>query len=180
VTVNDTQAPAIVCPANVTAVTATPGATCLLVSYPAPASADNCPGTTVVCSPSSGSCFPLGTTTVSCTATDASGNATSCAFTVTTFDLCVQDESDQTSVVLVNSATGDYRFCCHGTSYSVRGTDTVKGGSVTVEHNSTIRRVLIKADKGSKQGTASLQAPPGTVLCTIRDQNITNNVCMCQ
>jgi len=81
---------------------------------------------------------------------------------------------------LVNTATGDYRFCCHGTAYSGRGTVTVKGGSVTLEHNSAIRRVLIKADKGSKQGTASLQAPPGTVLCTIRDQNITNNVCMCQ
>jgi hypothetical protein len=40
------------------------------------------PAPTVGCSPASGSTFPVGTTTVTCTATDASGNATSNAFDV--------------------------------------------------------------------------------------------------
>ena len=37
----------------------------------------------VGCSPRSGSVFPAGTTTVTCTATDAHGNSTTGSFTVT-------------------------------------------------------------------------------------------------
>jgi hypothetical protein len=40
----------------------------------------------VVCTPASGSFFSKGTTTVTCTATDACGNATSCSFDVTVND----------------------------------------------------------------------------------------------
>jgi len=43
---------------------------------------DNCPGVTVTCTPPSGTNFPLGVTTVLCTARDASTNATSCSFLV--------------------------------------------------------------------------------------------------
>src|SRR5262249_38763837 len=38
---------------------------------------------TYVCSPPSGSSFPVGATTVTCTATDAAGNSASCSFTIT-------------------------------------------------------------------------------------------------
>jgi hypothetical protein len=41
------------------------------------------PAPTVSCSPASGSTFPIGTTTVSCTASDASGNTSSGSFRVT-------------------------------------------------------------------------------------------------
>lgn len=44
---------------------------------------DPCSGATaVVCSPPSGSVFPLGSTTVKCTATDPAGNTASCSFQV--------------------------------------------------------------------------------------------------
>jgi len=43
---------------------------------------DNCPGVTVESDPASGSTFPLGTTTVTATATDAAGNTSTCSFTV--------------------------------------------------------------------------------------------------
>jgi hypothetical protein len=52
------------------------------VNYPAPTVSDNCPGATFVCAPASGSSFPLGTTTVTCTATDAHTNQAGCSFTV--------------------------------------------------------------------------------------------------
>jgi hypothetical protein len=52
------------------------------VTYNVTAS-DNCPGVTTVCAPPSGSVFPLGTTTVTCIATDTSGNTATCSFTVT-------------------------------------------------------------------------------------------------
>jgi hypothetical protein len=77
----DATPPTIMCPANVTA-TAPPGQTSAIVTYPAPTVSDNCPGATASCAPPSGSSFPLGTTTVTCTATDASNNQSSCNFTV--------------------------------------------------------------------------------------------------
>jgi autotransporter-associated beta strand protein len=180
VTVNDTQAPTIVCPANITAVPPILGATCVNVSYPAPVVADNCPGASFACSPASGSCFPIGTTTVTCTATDASGNTASCSFAVTAFDLCVQDDSNGAMVVLINVTTGEYRFCCGGTVSNGTGTVSVRGNLVTIEHNSGTRRVLIRVDRGTKQGTASYASPPGVTTCQIRETNITNNSCQCQ
>ncbi|USK52550.1 HYR domain-containing protein [Bacillus sp. CMF12] len=50
---------------------------------------NNSPGVTAVCTPESGSFFPSGTTTVTCTATDANGNTFTCTFRVTvTVDPC--------------------------------------------------------------------------------------------
>jgi len=43
---------------------------------------DSCPGTTIVYAPSSGSVFPIGTTLVTATATDAAGNTDACTFNV--------------------------------------------------------------------------------------------------
>jgi subtilisin-like proprotein convertase family protein len=80
VTVNDNQAPTITCPANVTVTSPTP----TVVTYPPPTVSDNCPNVGApVCTPPSGSTFPLGTTTVNCNVSDASGNSNSCSFTVT-------------------------------------------------------------------------------------------------
>ncbi|CAE7256516.1 unnamed protein product, partial [Symbiodinium sp. CCMP2456] len=47
-----------------------------------PAAADNCPGVTAACSPSSGSEFPVGETEVTCTAVDAAGKTTQESFVV--------------------------------------------------------------------------------------------------
>jgi hypothetical protein len=178
VTVNDMQVPVITCPANITAVAGNPNNTCVLVNYPTTAT-DNCAGVSRVCNPPSGSCFPPGVTTVNCTATDTSGNAASCSFTVTTFDLCLQEDSNNGTVLLVNSTMGDYRFCCAGSSYSGRGIITRRGNLITLEDNSASRRLLAKADKSTNKATASLQAPPGTIICTLTDQNIANNSCNC-
>ena len=57
----------------------------VVVNYPAPVVNATCPPVTVVCTPPSGSVFPIGTTTVNCTATDALGNKASCSFRVTVF-----------------------------------------------------------------------------------------------
>ncbi|MDN4594492.1 HYR domain-containing protein [Polycladomyces subterraneus] len=83
VTVQDTEAPVITCPADVT-VPNDPGENGAIVTYPNPTVTDNCPGPIdVSCSPASGSFFPIGTSTVTCTATDAAGNTATCSFTVT-------------------------------------------------------------------------------------------------
>jgi hypothetical protein len=54
------------------------------VTYAAPTAIDaRDPSPTVACAPASGTIFPVGTTTVTCTATDAAGNMTSGTFLVT-------------------------------------------------------------------------------------------------
>jgi hypothetical protein len=120
----------------------------------------------------------LGTTTVTCSSTDASGNTGTCTFKVTVFNGCVQDDSDPSKVALFNSITGEYRFCCGGTVYSGVGTVTSKGCSLTIAHVTPDRRVQIGSDTNT--GTASLQNPPGTIKCTIIDRNVRNNGCLCQ
>jgi uncharacterized lipoprotein YddW (UPF0748 family) len=81
--VMDTEAPVLVCPANlVVNPTSLNGA---MVNYAVPVGTDNCPGTitTRVAGPASGSIFPIGTTTITYGAVDAAGNSVQCSFTVT-------------------------------------------------------------------------------------------------
>jgi hypothetical protein len=82
VTVVDTTPPSITCPANVVKNT-DPDLCSAVVTYSSPVVSDNCPGVGVpACSPPSGSVFAKGTTTVTCSVADASGNPASCSFTV--------------------------------------------------------------------------------------------------
>ena len=81
ITVIDTQPPSITCPVNVQQ-TVPPGQNAAVVNYPGPVTTDNCPGVSTLCAPVAGSSFPLGSTIVSCTATDGSGNTATCTFNV--------------------------------------------------------------------------------------------------
>src|SRR5262249_4268477 len=158
--------PTITCPGAVTAV-GTPGSGGVMVNYPAPTSSDNCPGATAACVPASGSTFPLGTTTVICTATDAAGNTATCSFRVNAFDVCLQDDSTRGNVLLINSATGDYRFCCGGTTFTGKGTVKKSGSTISLTSSTADRRVQAQIDSALKKGTAELQSPPGTSRCSI-------------
>jgi hypothetical protein len=180
VTVVDATPPQIICPPSQTAVTTSAGGTGVIVNYPPPTLVDNCPGATVVCTPPSGSIFPAGTTAVNCTASDPSGNSVSCSFTVTVFNVCLQDDSDPSKVLLFNSFTGEFRFCCSGTTFIGTGNVIRQGASFTLQVNSTNRRVLARLDSAIGSGSASLESPPGTLRCTIRDRNINDNTCSCQ
>ncbi|MCC6744959.1 MAG: alpha/beta fold hydrolase [Acidobacteria bacterium] len=82
VTVLDTILPVFpVSPPGVD-VRATPGSTAAAVSFPTPIATDACGAVVVSCVPASGSEFPLGQTTVTCTAIDVGGNTSSATFTV--------------------------------------------------------------------------------------------------
>jgi predicted outer membrane repeat protein len=181
ITVNDTQPPMITCPANVTAVSAVscPPSSSTAVTYPPPTVSDNCPGVTVACNPPSGSIFPVGTTTVICTATDASGNTATCSFTVTVFNGRLQDDSNPQNVLVFNTTTGDYRLCCGGTIFTGRGLVVLKGCLFTLQHYPPDRRLLVNLDFSVKRGTASLQFPPGTIKCTIIDRNMADDTSTC-
>jgi len=84
VTVVDNTPPAISCPANITLEPSCP--TGAKATWTAPVGTDNCPGSTTTRTAGSapGSVFPIGTTTVTYSVTDAHGNGpVSCSFTVT-------------------------------------------------------------------------------------------------
>jgi HYR domain len=128
VTVQDTTAPSVTPPASVTdSSTDTSGKA---VSYGAGTAVDIVDGSlTPACTPPSGSTFAIGTTTVTCTATDSHGNTGSATFTVTvtftdttppTFSPTPTDISQETSNPAGTTVT-----------YSVTATDNSGAASVT-------------------------------------------------
>jgi hypothetical protein len=91
----DSTPPALSLPADITAeATSSAGA---VVAFTATASDANPTSPAVTCSPASGSTFPLGTTTVNCSATDAAGNTGNGSFNVTV--------EDTTAPVIANMPT---------------------------------------------------------------------------
>lgn len=120
VTVNDTEKPVINgLPANIS-VSNDAGVCGAKVNWTAATASDNCTGATIASSHMSGQQFPVGTTTVTYTATDAAGNISTASFTVTVNDTenptimapaAVQVTSDAglcTAVVNIgNAVTGD-------------------------------------------------------------------------
>jgi len=76
----DTTAPVLDLPADIFSVSPADGAS---VSFQVTATDNVDLNPEVVCTPTSGSHFPVGTTTVNCTATDAAGNVSSGSFRIT-------------------------------------------------------------------------------------------------
>ena len=82
VNVNDAERPLIGCPAPQEVECTGDSSADATVE---PTASDNCSVASATCSPSGGT-FPLGTTPVSCSATDGSGNSSSCSSSVTVVD----------------------------------------------------------------------------------------------
>ncbi len=76
----DFAPPVITCSAAITVTAGSPAGA--VVNYTVTATDNLDPSPSIVCIPPSGSTFPVGPTTVNCTATDNSGNAASCSFSV--------------------------------------------------------------------------------------------------
>jgi hypothetical protein len=78
----DSLAPTLACPSSVIVRDPLSSPMGEFVSFSVTASDDRDPAPTVVCVPPSGSFFPAGETLVTCTATDVSGNQSTCTFPV--------------------------------------------------------------------------------------------------
>lgn len=87
VIVVDAESPVITCPSTIT-VNADSGMCSAVVNYSAPTATDNCnvASNTMTSGMASGSTFPVGTTTITYTAMDSSGNSTTCSFDVVVID----------------------------------------------------------------------------------------------
>jgi uncharacterized repeat protein (TIGR01451 family) len=82
-TVADQTAPVISCPTDIEVyLPLSSFDTSMAVTYPAATATDNCSSPNITYDHASGSVFPVGTTVVTATATDAAGNQSSCSFNI--------------------------------------------------------------------------------------------------
>lgn len=129
ITVNDTTVPAITsCSGNIT-VNADSGMCSATVTFPSPAGVDNCSTTVLQTSGlPSGSAFPVGTTPVTFTVSDAAGNSSSCSFDVIVTD----DESPVINCMPPLTVNTDSGLCTAVVNFSLpSATDNCSGVTVT-------------------------------------------------
>jgi phosphatidylethanolamine-binding protein (PEBP) family uncharacterized protein len=126
VTVNDTEAPSITCPANVN-VSNDPGQCAAIVTYSVSFN-DNCAGATLnqTAGLASGSSFPSGVTANAFVVTDGSGNTATCSFTVTVNDTEAPSITCPANVVVSN----DPGQCAAIVTYSVNFNDNCAGATL--------------------------------------------------
>ena len=126
---NDTQPPRLIYPARTVSPCVSPDGAPVSFSV---AAVDDCDtNVTVQCAPPSGSVFPVGTTTVICTATDAAGNESRQAFPVVVAGGCGANECVRLVV------PGDLTFPCAGpggavAEFTASGTNHCAGTNVAV------------------------------------------------
>ncbi len=190
VTVVDVEPPSVACPANVTTTADTLAGTVFgaTVSYAAPAVSDNCaaPGAPT-CSPVSGTFFPVGTTTVTCTAADAAGNVGSCAFAVVVmspFDACYVDDATGDTLSLVTNAASPlyrlWRLRTAATGAVVLGDaeymSVVPRHSLRAyDHDGRYYQMDLTVNYGARTATATVKRRVTGAVTTIRDRDIAND-----
>jgi hypothetical protein len=162
VTVEDNEDPVITCPADI-AVNTDAGDCEAVVTFSASAT-DNC-SAVITYSHASGSAFPVGTTTVTATATDPAGNTDVC-----TFDIVVTDNEDPVITcptdIAVNTDAGD---CEAVVTFSASATDNCSA-VITYSHASGSAFPV-----GTTTVTATATDPAGnTDVCTF-DITVTDN-----
>ncbi len=150
VTVNDNIPPTLVCPADISAGTT---GTSQVVTYTNPTGTDNCPPTPIAstCNPPSGSTFALGTTTVTCSVTDAANLTTTCTFRVHINRLTVGSLTDP--------------LACTGPGSKVSGSFTVTNNSNVAQ---TVAGTVTLGPTGPPQGLLALSCTANAGgTCTI-------------
>jgi len=95
------------------------------------------------------------------------------------FDLCIQDDGSG-SLLQISTTTGEYQFTnCGGLTVGGTGMLTRRGSTITLQHNSTDRRVTATIDKATGRATALQLLSQGRTF-SITDRNINNNTCACR
>ncbi|MEO1434709.1 MAG: HYR domain-containing protein, partial [Bacteroidota bacterium] len=143
---------------------------------------DNCgPGFTLTSTANPGDFFPVGTTTVTYTATDAAGNSASCSFDVTVTD----DELPVVNCPADITQDNDAGICGAVVTYSISGTDNCPGETIiqtaglasgsTFPVGTTTNTYLI-TDAAGNSSTCSFEVTVNdTELPTVDCSNIDGN-----
>jgi hypothetical protein len=167
VTVADTTAPTIAAHADVAGGEAVSAAG-VAVSYDAPVTDDVIDGAGVAtCSPVSGETFPIGVSTVTCSATDAAGNTATSMFSVTVTDVTTPGEMHGDGFIKNSADKYDFKFDVRErASGDERGSLSLtvdygdvssKGGSSSNKSSKSAKNS--KSSKDSDKGKSSKQKP---------------------
>jgi hypothetical protein len=156
VTVNDTERPTIVCPADIHVPSET-GKSSAIVNFTVNAT-DNCGTPTVVSTPASGSRFPMGTNLVTSTATDSSGNKSTCTFLVVVGDAQPPTITCPPANITTTNTPG---LCSATVSFTVNVSDNKPGTTLVCQPPS---------------GSAF---PSGTNLVTCTATDVSGNTAQC-
>jgi hypothetical protein len=160
----DTTPPVLSRPADMSVeATSSAGAT---VAYTVTASDDTDPAPTVTCQPPSGSTFPLGPTTVTCTATDASGNSATGSFTITVKGAAEQLADLATAVKAVGPGTSLADKIAEAQAYLASG----QAGAACS---------TLGAFNDEVQAQSGKTIPAGQATALIADANRIKNVLSC-
>ncbi|MDB5225220.1 MAG: Hyalin [Candidatus Adlerbacteria bacterium] len=151
----DTTAPVIAPHADVVATTTQES---IEISYELPTATDNRDSEVVVaCEPASGSAFVLGTTTVTCTASDAAGNTASSTFAVGVYQ---EEITTPEPVIYTMKEQNDESFLC-GSSWLYCNDDDklsfVNGHDINKLGQET-NQAIIDLGEGSTLGGGALQS----------------------
>jgi hypothetical protein len=171
ITVQDSTPPVVTCPISDITVNADAGGCDAIVTYPLATATDNCdPVPTVACTPPSGSAFAAGTTTVTCTATDACGNEATCGFDVT-----VEPVNDVTVTVELAGVDAD-DWPAPPLARCIRFTARDAAGTCADPVDTSVAFFDLGGDRAV--GTASFEVECGDwdTLCAKDEQHTLNNL----
>lgn len=189
VTVVDNEKPTIMCPSNIT-VNNDSSMCDAVVNYTAPVGTDNCSGVTTVMTSglASGSTFPVGTTTVVYTVTDAANNIDSCSFIVTVVDaeapIITCPSNVQSCDSVINGLTPSASDNCSGVAitYTLSGATVGSGNNDAsgMQFNVGVTSLTyIAADSSGNKDSCvmsiTVNAPPLIVLNKFNQDSICLN-----
>ncbi|MEL6251988.1 MAG: HYR domain-containing protein [Bacteroidota bacterium] len=184
----DTEDPTITCPADVNEDTDA-GVCGRVVSFTDPVGADNLPGHSVAQTggPASGSTFPVGTTTITYTVTDAAGNTATCDFDITITDneapnvitqpFTVQLDANGSASISVNDIDNGSSDAC-GIATSVLD---ITSFSCADLGNNTVTLTVTDVNGNSASATAVVTVEdviPPTITCPA-PQTISTDLGLC-
>ena len=179
VTVVDTTPPVIICSADQVIECTSPGGAGAVVGATA---TDNCSiAVAPSCIPPSGN-FPIGSTTVTCTTTDASGNSSLCKSTVTVVDTtapsvsCVESFNPSGNNVPNAHKTNEDGFYLITASDVCTVSPVIQVGGFTLANGETIKITQSPGQSGVRllntmgpENIKHFQVGPGDAVITVTD-----------
>jgi FG-GAP-like repeat/HYR domain len=145
-----------ICPANQTKDAG--AASSVQVTYPDAALPGGCPGVTVSCAPPSGSTFPVGVTTVTCTAKEGANTRGTCSFNVTV--------TGPPGPAITNVVK-------EGKSFVITGTGFADGAKVMVNGVDKKTRIDSPTSIFSKKGAKAVSFP-ASIQIRAADNSLSN------
>lgn len=94
-------------------------------------------------------------------------------------EVCITDDDGGASLRF-HSIEGDYTFCAGGRTFTGKGAVAKVGKVVTIQHQTSDRRLIASVNTGAKTGSGSIQSPVGTTIGAISDRNTADSSCACR